>query len=165
MRRDATVRDMPDIEESIHVDAPAEVVWSLVSDLTRMGEWSPENTGGKWLGGATGPAAGTRFRGTNRKGALRWQTVSTIVEHEEPHLLTWEVKAGPLPIARWSYRIEPDGYPACRVVETWEDKRATWSAKLTDTVLRSGPRGPHNQRNMRATLERLKAAAEASVAS
>jgi len=156
---------MPDLEESIHVEAPAEVVWGLVSDLTRMGEWSPENTGGRWVGGAAGPAVGARFRGTNRKGALRWSTLSTIVELEEPRVITWDVGVGPLPVARWSYRIEPDGYAACRVTETWEDRRAGWSARLTDAVLRSGPRAPHNQRNMRVTLERLKAAAEASVAS
>jgi len=156
---------VPDLEETIHVDAPAEVVWSLVSDLPRMGEWSPENTGGRWAGGATGPAVGARFRGTNRKGALRWSTVSTIVECEEPSVIAWDVKAGPLPVARWSYRIEPDGYAASKVTETWDDHRAGWSAKLTDALLRSGDRKPHNQRNMRVTLERLKAAAEASVAS
>ena len=156
---------MPDLEETVHVEAPAEVVWGLVSDLTRMGEWSPENTGGKWLGGATGPAVGAKFKGSNRKGARRWSTVSTIVECEEPSVLTWDVSVGPLPVARWSYRIAPDAYGKSTVTETWEDKRAGWSAKLTDAVLRSGPRAPHNQRNMRTTLERLKAAAEASVAS
>ena len=156
---------MPDLEESVHVEAPAEVVWGLVSDLTRMGEWSPENTGGKWLGGATGPAVGARFKGSNRKGQLRWSTVSTIVESDEPNVLTWDVAVGPLPVARWSFRIEPDGYGRSKVTETWTDERAGWSAKLTDTILRSGPRAPHNQKNMRVTLERLKAAAEASVAS
>lgn len=152
------------VRESIHIDAPAEVVWRLVSDLPRMGEWSPENTGGRWVGDAAGPAVGARFRGTNRKGALRWSTVSTVVECEEPSVITWEVTR-PLPVARWSYRIEPDAYAACTVTETWNDRRSGWSAMLTDLVLRSGPRGPHNQRNMRVTLERLKAAAEASAAS
>ena len=40
------------------IDAPAHDVFALVSDLTRMGEWSPENTGGKWVKGSTGPALG-----------------------------------------------------------------------------------------------------------
>ena len=153
------------VQESVHVEAPPELVWGLVSDLPRMGEWSPENTGGTWVGGATGPAVGSRFKGTNRKGSRRWSTVSTVVECEEPRTMAWDVKAGPLPVARWSYRIEPDGDAACAVTETWEDQRAGWSARLTDAVLRSGPRGPHNRANMRTTLERLKAAAEASVSS
>ena len=38
------------------IDASAETVWAMVSDVTRMGEWSPETDGGAWLGGATGAA-------------------------------------------------------------------------------------------------------------
>ncbi|MBW3609495.1 MAG: alpha/beta fold hydrolase, partial [Actinobacteria bacterium] len=40
-------------------------------------------------------------------------TRSTIVECEEPRAIAWDVKAGPLPVARWRYEIEPDGYAAC----------------------------------------------------
>jgi hypothetical protein len=153
------------LEETIHVGAPPEVVWGLVSDLTRMGEWSPENTGGRWIGDASGAAVGARFRGTNRKGFLRWSTVSTIVECDEPHRLAWEVKAGPLPVARWSYQIDPDGYAACRVIETWDDQRSRWSRTATDLALGVRDRAPHNQANMQRTLESLKAAAEAAAAS
>ena len=45
------------IEESIDIEAPPERLYPMVSDLSRMGEWSPENRGGKWVGGATGAAA------------------------------------------------------------------------------------------------------------
>ena len=51
------------------IAAPAEKVWILVTDLPRMGEWSPENAGGKWVKGATGPALGAVFKGTNRNGS------------------------------------------------------------------------------------------------
>jgi hypothetical protein len=54
--------------ESRDMATPAAKVWSLVSDLPWMGEWSPENAGGKWVKGATGPAKGARFRGTNKRG-------------------------------------------------------------------------------------------------
>ena len=50
--------------------SPAKV-WEMLSDLPRMGEWSPENTGGKWVRGATGPAVGARFVGSNRNGKKR----------------------------------------------------------------------------------------------
>ncbi len=52
------------------IRAPADQLWSLVSDVTRAGEWSPENIGGSWLDGATAPVVGARFRGTNRRGQV-----------------------------------------------------------------------------------------------
>jgi hypothetical protein len=36
------------------VRAPAEMVYDRISDVTRMGQWSPENQGGEWLDWATG---------------------------------------------------------------------------------------------------------------
>ena len=59
------------------IAAPAEKVWELVADLPRMGEWSPENAGGKWMNGSTGPALGAVFKGNNRNGIRRWSTKVT----------------------------------------------------------------------------------------
>lgn len=50
------------------VDAPVQQVWAVVSDVTRVGEWSHECCGAAWLGGADGPAPGVRYRGRNRAG-------------------------------------------------------------------------------------------------
>ena len=44
-------------EASIDIQASPEAVYDLISDLPRMGEWSPENIGGEWQDGA---AAGGR---------------------------------------------------------------------------------------------------------
>ena len=41
-------------EASIEINASPEAVYDLVSDLPRMGEWSPENVGGEWQGGGRG---------------------------------------------------------------------------------------------------------------
>ena len=65
-------------EVSVTIAAPAERLYDLISDLPRMGEWSPENCGGKWVKGATGPVVGARFRGHNRKGWRRWTTLVTV---------------------------------------------------------------------------------------
>ena len=46
-------------------------LYELVADLPSMGRISPENTGGKWVGGATTPRVGARFRGTNQAGWRR----------------------------------------------------------------------------------------------
>ncbi len=48
-------------EASIEINASPEVVYDLVSDLPRMGEWSPENVGGEWQDGGSGKV-GNRSR-------------------------------------------------------------------------------------------------------
>ncbi|MEY2406750.1 MAG: Polyketide cyclase / dehydrase and lipid transport, partial [Acidimicrobiaceae bacterium] len=40
-------------EARVHIDADPEVVYGLVADVTRMGEWSPETVSAAWLDGAT----------------------------------------------------------------------------------------------------------------
>ena len=69
-------------QESIQVDAPPEQVWALVSDVTRMGEWSPETVKGEWIDGASTPVVGARFKGRNKRGILRWSTKCTVVACE-----------------------------------------------------------------------------------
>ena len=53
-------------EVSIEIAASPEAVYALVSDITRMGEWSPECRECTWANGATGPAVGARFRRRTR---------------------------------------------------------------------------------------------------
>jgi hypothetical protein len=55
---------------TVHMDASPDRVWELVSDVTRVGEFSPETFEAEWLGGASGPEVGARFRGhVKRNGA------------------------------------------------------------------------------------------------
>ena len=42
-------------EVTVHMRAPVEDVWALVSDVTRIGEFSPETFEAQWTHGATGP--------------------------------------------------------------------------------------------------------------
>ena len=48
---------------TVHMAATPAKVWDLVSDVTRIGEFSPETFDAKWVGGATGPELGARFKG------------------------------------------------------------------------------------------------------
>ena len=62
---------------TVHMAAPADLIWDLVSDVTRVGEFSPETFEAQWLGGATSPEAGARFRGhvrRNSRGPVYWTT-------------------------------------------------------------------------------------------
>jgi uncharacterized protein YndB with AHSA1/START domain len=151
---------MTDVEVSVRVQAPAEKVWGLVGDLTRMGEWSPECTAVSWVDGATGPAVGARFRGSNRRGARRWSTTGTLTRYEPGRALGWDVSVLGMAVAHWAYRVEPDG-EGCTIVESFTDRRG---ALLTHVV---GPLGRgvrdaavHNRAGMERTLAALKAAAE-----
>ena len=63
-------------EVSVDIAAPPERVYELVSDIRRMGEWSPECKRCSWARGATGPAVGARFKARNqgredRRGSTR----------------------------------------------------------------------------------------------
>jgi uncharacterized protein YndB with AHSA1/START domain len=41
------------VSVSVEIKAPVAKVWAMITDLPRMGEWSPENQGGEWMKGAT----------------------------------------------------------------------------------------------------------------
>src|SRR5579859_640437 len=71
---------------TVHIDAPAERVWALVSDVTRIGEFSPETFEAEWLDGADGPRTGARFRGHVRRngvGPVYWTTCTVLVADPE----------------------------------------------------------------------------------
>ena len=100
------------------ITAPAEKVWALVSDLPRMGEWSPENAGGTWTKGATGPALGAVFKGTNKNGFRRWSTSVTVVAYEPGRVFEFAVTSGPLAGRELALRVRGDrfGLPGHRVL-------------------------------------------------
>ena len=151
------------ISVSRDIAAPAERVWAMVSDVTRMGEWSPENEGAKWLHGATGAQPGAKFRGTNRNGKKKWDTVATIAAVEPGRLLSFRVTAVGLKVAEWRYAFEstPTG---CRMTETFVDERGRIAKVLGKPVTGVGDRTAHNRTGMEQTLDLLKAAAESTSA-
>lgn len=111
---------MTTVQAQRTTSAPAEVVYDLVSDLTRMGEWSPENRGGEWLDGATGPGVGARFRGTNRR-KLSWKTTVTITRADRGTALAFAVGRTPeKPETTWRYEFAPAPGGGCEVTETCE---------------------------------------------
>jgi uncharacterized protein YndB with AHSA1/START domain len=159
----STDEQQKQISVSVDVAASPETVWTLISDLERMGEWSPECTGVRWAGNAPGPAGpsvGAVFKGKNAIGIRRWSTKGTIVAADQNRKLAWDTAALGLPVARWTYAIEPSG-GGCRVTETWDDKRGALINFVGPITTGVKDRISHNEAGMRTTLERLKAAAEA----
>lgn len=150
---------MADVTVTKEIAASADDVWALVSDLPRMGEWSPENEGGEWLDGATAPAPGVKFKGSNRHGSKSWDTIATIVDAEPGRRLSFRITAMGLKIADWAYDIEPAG-DGCVVTESWTDRRPGWFKPIAKIATGVGDRTTYTRESMQATLDALAAAAE-----
>ena len=144
---------------TVHVDAPPEAVWALVSDVTAIGRFSPETFEAQWLDGATGPALGARFRGhvkRNGRGPVYWTTCE-VVACEPGREFGFAVLPGGRALNTGRYRLAPAG----------DGTDVTESFELADTPalrlywrLLGWARGRTNREGMRATLERVKAEVE-----
>lgn len=154
---------MDEVSVQERVAASPDRLWAMVSDVTRMGSISPETTGCRWISGATGPAVGARFRGSNRSHGRRWSTTCTVVEAEPGRSFAFAVAVGPVKVARWGYRFEPDG-DGTLVTEWWRDERASWMVRLSPVATGVPDRGEHNRQTMTETLRRLRQQAEAPTA-
>jgi uncharacterized protein YndB with AHSA1/START domain len=146
---------------TVHFSAPPDKVWALVSDVTRIGEFSPETFEAKWADGATGPAAGARFRGhvkRNGRGPVYWTNcrVSECVTNE---VFGFDVLGpGDRVINTWGYRLAAAG-DGTEVTEYFAlhvniGTRIYWA-------LAGWARGKTNREGMRRTLEAMKAIVEA----
>ena len=108
--------DQPTVAVEVFIEAPAERVWPLVSDIFLMPELSAELQEVSWLDGVTGPGVGHRFRGRSAHQALgKWETVSTITECEALRRFAWAV--GDPPAATWRFTLRAEG--AGTVLEQW----------------------------------------------
>ena len=152
---------MSDIHVTRTIAAPPDTVWALVADLPRMGEWSPENEGGEWVGGADGPAVGAKFKGTNSNGGRSWKTVATVTAADPGRRFAFTVKAAALPIAEWAFEIEPAG-DGCTVTQHFTDKRPGFFKPIAARVTGVSDRLAHNRDGMTETLDGLAAAAESA---
>ena len=148
---------------TIHIDAAPEKIYALVTDITRMGEWSPETVKAEWLDGATGPAVGARFKGTNKNGLIRWSTKPRVLTADDGREFTFVTDVRGNDLTKWSYRFEPDG-GGSKVTESFE-MMADQPGAITffeRHLMRIKDRKANLEQDMQATLERIKAAVEGS---
>ncbi len=131
----------------------------MVTDLPRMGEWSPENQGGEWVKGASGPAVGAEFKGRNRNGKRQWSTVVKVNACEAPRKFSFGLMLLGRKWVDWVYEIEPTA-AGCRVTHSWVDHRTKLMHKMGVIVSGVADRAEHNRRNMEVTLGNLAKAAE-----
>src|SRR3954469_5470283 len=143
-------------EVTVHMDAPVERVWDLVTDVTRIGEFSPETFDGEWMDGATGPAVGARFRGhvkRNQKGPTYW-TKCQVTVCEPNRAFEFDVITGGRTVNTWGYRLQPaDG--GADVTEYF--RLADYVGTRIYWALLGRLRSKTNENGMRTTLERMRA--------
>ncbi len=147
-------------EVTVHIDAPVAEVWALVSDVTRIGEFSPETFEAKWTKGATGPEVGATFAGhvkRNGVGPTYWSPckVTRCVVDE---VFEFSVGTDAIAVNNWGYRLAPSG-SGTDVTEYFRlepalPMRLYW-------LLLGRLRGRTNEKGMRTTLERMKEVLEA----
>jgi len=144
---------------TVHIAATPDKVWALVSDVTKIGKYSPETFEAEWIDGATGPEVGARFRGhvkRNGRGPTYW-TTCTVLASTPGREFAFGVGNGEKPLNVWRYRLEPAG-DGTDVTESFELAnivflRVYWA-------LLGWSRGKTNRNGMRTTLERVKAEVE-----
>jgi uncharacterized protein YndB with AHSA1/START domain len=154
------------------VAAGPELVWDLVADVTRVGEWSPECIRAAWLAGPGRPRRGARFTGHNRfPNGFEYEVICVVTEADRPRTFAWVVLDDTddpaRPSASWRYLIDPlpggsrvrqrfthgPGDSYLRAVAANAPDQAAGIIAARREMLRA---------NMSATLRAMKAAAESS---
>jgi len=145
---------------TLHIDAEPTRVWELISDITRMGEYSPEVFEAEWLDGATGPEVGARYRGhvkRNERGPTYWTTCE-VTECSPGEVFEFGVMMGDKAMNTWRYEFAPGGGGGTDATESFR-----LSGKILPAIwypLGGFLRQRRNERDMLRTLERVKAVAE-----
>lgn len=99
---------------SIVIAASPEVVYDLVSDVTRTGEWSPICAWCRWDDGATADV-GAGFTGHNETPERTWETHSRVVAADRGREFAWLVGDS---YVRWGYTMTVvDG--GTELTESW----------------------------------------------
>lgn len=148
----------PLIEASTDIKATPEKVWSIVSDLARMGEWSPQCRKVIVRGGTVGQ--GTKTINVNKRGLLVWPTTAKVVTFEPNREIAYRITENH---TVWGFEITPsaDGVTLTERRVAADGKTTAVSALLVDKVLG----GKDNfeielEEGIKETLAKIKAAAE-----
>ena len=146
---------------TVHMAAPPERVWALVSDITNIGRFSPETFDAEWLDGASDPGVGVRFRGHVRRNGKKWLVYwssCTITKCEPDRDFAFQVDlVGKTKAVEWSYHLEPSD-DGTDVTESF--KLLQWFGSHLYSTFGGKARTRTNLNNMQTTLERIKVVAE-----
>ncbi len=134
-------------------------IWTLVADVRNTGKFSPETFDAEWLDGVAEPTLGARFRGhvkRNEIGPVYW-TTCRVTACEPGREFGFAVLVGDRAVNNWHYALVPSG----QGTDVTESFRTIESAALRPLEFLGTLRKRRNLRDMRTTLERIKAVVEA----
>jgi hypothetical protein len=160
--------------DQITIGVPIDTVFARVSDVTAMGQWSPENTGATILGEIDGiPCVGMVFDGHNKRGRLKWTTRCEVTSAQQNASFAFKVRAirfrrrhpfikMPIP-TEWSYSFRALDEKSTVVSETWTvgPGPALFLRIATRYAADGITPAEMQRRNLRITLQNLKIRLEA----
>ena len=158
--------DGPTTEAHTQINAPAEVIWALITDINLPAQFSSEFQGAEWIG--PGPGLGSTFAGRNQHAAIgSWQTTCTVTQYVDGQVFEWCVGKPENPSAKWRFTLQPtaDGVTLTQwmqlgpapsgltpAIEAMPDKEGKIIARRLD----------EHQANMQANVDGVKHMAENS---
>lgn len=150
-------------EVALSINAPSDVVYALVSDVTRTPDFSPQILECTWLDGATGPVVGARFKARNKANPRRpsWNNTPVVTVADPGREFAFsrtEPFAGTIV---WRYLFESEG-TRTRLTESYSVvkpvSRLGWF--VIEKLFGNPDRRADLRSGMQETLRRLAAAAE-----
>lgn len=147
---------------TIAINAPAKTVYDLVSDPQNYPKWSPEATAIKWLGGASGPAVGAKFRGSNKRGAIPWQTTCRILDATSPTRFEFVVELVGKRLTYWTYEIKETGPNDCELTESFNRVMSVPGIGVFYRVMKTPDRTKALEENLAESIAGVKEIAENS---
>jgi uncharacterized protein YndB with AHSA1/START domain len=151
---------------------PPGAFFDLITSVERMGEFSPECAGARWVEGFPTHAVGGRFEGLNRieddGDTYEWTRPCDVVAYDPPRHFAYTVgdRFDGTPATRWTFRVVPTD-SGCVVEQQFEHlpdglSGARLQAEQVDDAeaLIAQRRGMLRD-GMTQTLERIRAVLEA----
>ena len=157
-----TAPEKPHASAEVLIEADADTVYALITDLDALTELAAETTAMSWHKGweqDNGARPGAVFRGTNRNGSRSWTTTCTVTDAAPGRAFAFDVRSAIIPVAHWRYEISAtEG--GCRVTESTWDRRPGWFRSIAGIATGVRDRNTANGENIKLTLQRLKERAE-----
>jgi hypothetical protein len=148
--------------DSIFVARPADALYEMILDITRMGEWSPVCKACWWDPG-DGPRVDAWFTGRNETDDRTWETHCKVIAAHPGREFAFAVGGS---WTRWGYTFSPES-GGTTVTESWEllpDGVAFFEERFsTDAEAQIASRARDAEKGIPETLAAFKRVAESTL--